>query len=290
MANVYREILEAREDMTEWLIHFTRDADGASARDVLLRILAEGALRPGRALRGGRPTIYGPTPAVCFSEQPVGAFLKYLMARAGHPFGPTGYGMLMHKHDAFADGALPVIYGLRGTSEIDLDHQSYIAGARQLAPECIPFEEQYRYVAFAPTREPHPLDWSHEREWRWCPASRGVADSFALGGSGWATGNGMSQGRCHVMVERDADVVWLQERLPAVRAAAAQGDEDSDEVAYRRGRWLRTLRDVNVVSVETTRRALAGNDRRYYRVESWPHEALPSVVPSNTSTNAPRAP
>ena len=40
-----------------------------------------------------------------------------------------------------------------------------------LRPTDLPFDEQYRYVAFAPTRKPYPMDWSHEREWRWSAAS-----------------------------------------------------------------------------------------------------------------------
>ena len=51
MASVYEQILAAREDMTEWLIHFTRGQPPATARDMLLKILSEGLLRPGWALR-----------------------------------------------------------------------------------------------------------------------------------------------------------------------------------------------------------------------------------------------
>lgn len=47
MASVYEKILAAREDMTEWLTHFTRGQGQATPRDILLKILSEGLLRPG---------------------------------------------------------------------------------------------------------------------------------------------------------------------------------------------------------------------------------------------------
>ena len=278
MANVYRAILRAREDMTEWLIHFTRAGGGTDARGVLLKILAEGALRPGRAVRGGRPTIYGPQPAVCFSEQPLGAFLTYVDARAGDRFGPSSYGVLVHKHDAYVEGALPVIYGLNGAEEMDLDHPDYLAGARQLLPECVPLDEQHRYVAFAPNRDPHPLDWSHEREWRWTPAGYSIEGCFALGGSGTAGGRGMSNGRCHVFVERDQDVEWLHAQLPVALAAAAADDAEGRMAGYRRAWWRNAVGEARVFSLETARRRLNENQRAYYRVETWPENARPYLV------------
>ena len=38
---------------------------------VLLKILHDGYIRAGWSIRNGKPTIYGPTPAVCFTEMPL---------------------------------------------------------------------------------------------------------------------------------------------------------------------------------------------------------------------------
>ena len=138
MSTVYRDILRRRRDMTEWLIHFTRDRNGASAREVVRSILIEGALRPDFATRGTPPknTIYGPSPAVCFSEQPLSAFLQYLAARAD-PSAMAGYGILIHKHDVYAAGGLPVIYGLGVAEELQPGHPLYDPTRRLLDPSRI---------------------------------------------------------------------------------------------------------------------------------------------------------
>jgi len=201
MATTYEQILKAREDMTEWLIHFTRGQSELSACEVLLKILAEGLLRPGWAPRTTsgsgltNRTVFGPTPAVCFSEQPVYALLKYTQVRPmAAPFG-----VFVHKSDAFADGALPVIYGIDGTRELEDGQSGYVMDQRTLDPRELSIDEQYRYVAFALYRfggQP-PIDWTHEREWRWSSGPRGhaIAGSFALPGSGVSGGLGYGEGR-----------------------------------------------------------------------------------------------
>lgn len=117
-------------------------------------------------------TIYGPAPAVCFSEQPLAMFAQYLAARADLA-AMAGYGLLIHKHDLYVAGGLPVIYGLGLAREPGPGDDGYDPSRRLLDPTRISLYEQYRYVAFAPNRKPNPLDWSHEREWRW-PSDSGT--------------------------------------------------------------------------------------------------------------------
>lgn len=72
----------------------------------------------------------------------------------------AGYGILIHKHDVYAAGGLPVIYGLGAAEELQPGHPLYDPTRRLLDPSRIGLAEQYRYVAFAPNREAFPLDWS----------------------------------------------------------------------------------------------------------------------------------
>jgi hypothetical protein len=239
MPTPYQQILAAREDMTEWLIHFTRGQPPLTARDVLLKILAEGLLRPGWALRTTvgngvtNRTVFGPRPAVCFTEQPVGALMKYVAVR---PMA-TPYGILVHKNDAFADGALPAIYGLNLAHELKPGDPAYVPGHRTLDPVGLPIDEQYRYVTLALYRfsSPHPIDWTHEREWRWSTAPRGhpIAGGFALSGSGTSSDLGLSEGRVHVFVDNDADVVWLKAQLLAAWTLVRNAPATTQDSRYR---------------------------------------------------------
>ncbi len=272
MSVIYRAILERRRDMTEWLIHFTRSSDCGSPRDVLLRILTEGALRPGFACRGdlSRPTVYGPVPAVCLTEQPIGAFIEYLRAR-NQPASMAGYGLLIHKHDVYVAGGMPAIYGLRNTVEVQVGEPGYELNKRILRSEYLPPEEQYRYLALAPTRTPYPLDWTHEREWRWPSSSSHAEDQvFHLSGQ-YRTDRGTFEGRVHALVDTDEDVGWLQQSM--------RHAYDQDEVGKLRwgwpwdysSVWRDHLQKVSILSLATARRELAADNSAFYRFEEWPN-------------------
>ncbi len=288
MASVYEQILAAREDMTEWLIHFTRGQGQVAARDILLKILSESLLRPGWASRTTvgsgvtNRTVFGPRPAVCFTEQPVGALLKYVAVR---PMA-TPFGVLVHKKDAFADGALPVIYGLDLARELEPSDPGFVAGHRTLDPTELSLDEQYRYVVFTLHRfgSPHPIDWTHEREWRWSSQPRGhaISDCFALPGSGTSSGLGMSEGRVHVFVEKDSDVAWLKANLTAAWTAVKNAPATVQDARYEWccDRWFDSLQqDVHVFSLEEAQRELARGNRAVYRLETWlpTHTRVPVV-------------
>ena len=152
--SIYLAIRQSRNDLTDWAIHWVRPSEAESAFQVLLRIVKQGILRPGLAPRGNppRPTIYGPLRAVCFTEQPLLEFAKYVQIRASDAE-VTGYAVAVHREDLFAEGGMPVISGLSSsTIEVDATHPDHKPGFRILDPICLPLDEQYRFVAFSPTR------------------------------------------------------------------------------------------------------------------------------------------
>lgn len=190
-----------RSDLSDWLIHFVHpwDADNdprvsdegfetpehirklrpehhaywddadrefvmyqeSDSFSVLLKILQEGHLRAGWSFRNRRPTIYGPSPAVCFTEMPLHSFLSYA-AEAKKRGTVDHYGIALLRREVFKAGGRPVIYGLT-EEHAELDGR----WPRCLDPSCgIGSHEQYRYVATGMAMD-RKLDWTHEREWRW---------------------------------------------------------------------------------------------------------------------------
>lgn len=175
----------ARYDLSDRLIHFFRAVDPAHADTPVLPehwsfasveiwddpfspfFLMRNALRQGRlwatwSVRSGRRTIYGPDPAVCLTEMPIAAFVEAGHARAARGEAMSPYGLVFPKAAMFGAGARSVIYGLSG----DVTVSDAEDGARLIAPAQLPSREQYRYVTYAPTAA-RPIDWTHEREWRW---------------------------------------------------------------------------------------------------------------------------
>lgn len=278
MSDTYRKILRSRNDMTEWLIHFTHKSfvkfDWVEAKENLFGIVSDGVIRAGWSLRGGRPTIYGPSPAVCFTEQPLFAFCQYLEARPDREC-ISGCGVLVHKHDAFAEGSNPVIYGLNLVNELSAGQAGYEPKKRVLSTTSLPYNEQYRYVAFAPNREGDPVDWTHEREWRWSHEQAEPAiGGFPLCGSlRSSTERGRSQGRVHVFVETESDIAWLKQRIAPFVANLGR----PDKFVYRE-RWLSHLRDkVRVLSLERVRTEVRAGNRAFARLEGWPESELSTI-------------
>ena len=86
-------------------------APDESAFVVLLKIIRDGHIRSSWAFRKNRPTVYGPRAAVCFTEMPLYALIDYAKRRQKE-VGTYAVGLL--KHELFAAGGRPVIYGLSG--------------------------------------------------------------------------------------------------------------------------------------------------------------------------------
>ena len=175
-----------RHDQTAWLIHFVRDRDpkqdfpsedargpghyaggelelNAKAFEVLKTIIRLGGLKPGYSFRKGRTTIYGGQPAVCATEMPLYAFATYARerAKAGNV---SAYGIAFLKSEFYAAGGRPAIYGL-STENVTCHNDR--STRRIIDEKVLPQREQYRYVAHNPGQPVRPIDWSHEREWRW---------------------------------------------------------------------------------------------------------------------------
>jgi hypothetical protein len=172
-----------RFDLSDYLIHFFRDVDlqgqnyihfpdhcgfnNLAHSDYLdARFLLRCAIRHCKisaswSFRGAVRTIYGESPAVCFTDMPVSAFMKTSVDRLSMGENIGLYALLLPKDDMFNIGARPVIYGLDGFCySLPSGHGG---GKRIINSKLLPLNEQYRYVTYAPGS----VDWTHEREWRW---------------------------------------------------------------------------------------------------------------------------
>lgn len=175
-----------RFDLSDRLIHFFRDVDTTSQdcppmpEHFAFNSFVEGEIYPAFfllrsavrlqrlwatwSIRGGVRTVYGPRPAVCFTEMPLAAFIETSKARAARGEKISTYGLTFQKSALYERGALPVIYGLTNRH---LSLPSGVGGGPRIFPhDVLAEEEQYRYVTFSPTGG-KPVDWTHEREWRW---------------------------------------------------------------------------------------------------------------------------
>ncbi len=276
MASIYQDLLASRRDMTDWLIHFTRASLKETARERLLRILVSGVLRPGFAKRGERSqsTIYGKNPAVCFTEQPIESFLCYLKVRRNNN-AMSGYGVLVHKHYVYAAGGLPVIYGLGGANLIEEGDPDFDPERRLLGSGDLPYMEQYRYVAFAPNRHGDPLDWSHEREWRWS-ANQGNPfefPAFPLGFAGGSSARGYMKPRIHAFVDKEKDIQWIQR---GVKSELRKDDEEPDtrfEVEDYSLDWRKQIKKVKLISLERARTEIGEGNQEYATFDTWPESS-----------------
>lgn len=177
-----------RHDHTAWVTHFVRDrkpeqdfpgededecgtyAGGelewdADAFTILKTIIRLGGLTPGYSFRKGRTTIYGGQPALCATEMPLYAFATYARKRADTSK-VSAYGISFLKSEFYQAGGRPAIYGL---STGAVRNKRSTATCRIMNEDILPRREQYRFVAHNPGGAQTPIDWSHEREWRWIP-------------------------------------------------------------------------------------------------------------------------
>ena len=164
----YHENREIDDRFDDWRIkdeeHFHSGYE-PSAFEVLLKIIDDGHIRSTWAFRRNRPTVYGPRAATCFTEMPLYALVDYAKVRQTDAVGLYAIGVL--KKELFQAGGRPVIYGLSGKHVVSSRQSTDRGWPRKLAPSCgIAETEQYRYVAMSQDPQ-RPIDWSHEREWRW---------------------------------------------------------------------------------------------------------------------------
>lgn len=171
-----------RFDLSNYLIHFFRDIDMDGDNAIVLPehmgwstiieeqpipaiLMLRAALRNGRlwatwSFRNGVRTIYGPHPAVCLTDMPIAAFVEASRERYARGEAMGEVALVFPKSKMRSLGAHPVIYGL---SQGLTNWPRGVGGTpRLLPPEVLPLLEQYRYVT-----DGRPIDWTHEREWRW---------------------------------------------------------------------------------------------------------------------------
>lgn len=123
------------------------------------------ALRNGRlwatwSYRNRARTIYGPNPAICFTDMPIAAFVESSRERHARGEAMAEVALVFPKLQMKGLDARPAIYGL---SKDPTAWPSGRGGGPRIFPaDVLPLHEQYRYVTDA-----YPIDWSHEREWRW---------------------------------------------------------------------------------------------------------------------------
>ncbi|HHF3026182.1 TPA: DUF4427 domain-containing protein [Vibrio diabolicus] len=175
-----------RFDLSDYLIHFFRDVDQESNNYILFPehagfnninhsikldalFLMRCALRHYKlcaswSYRNGVRTIYGSSPAVCFTDMPLAAFIQTSNERLKRGENIGQYALMLPKNVMFSAGARPVIYAL-SSEDIKLAY-SKNAEDRIIDTLQLPLDEQYRYVTYNPSIA-RPIDWTHEREWRW---------------------------------------------------------------------------------------------------------------------------
>jgi hypothetical protein len=162
-----------RTDLSNKLIHFVRAANrgesdywlsemhsyefafGELVEDdlispffILRRILRKLQILSTWSYRNGNSTIRGNFPVTCFTDMPISAFVATSIERLSKNQKISNYALVFDKKQMFEIGARPVIYGTTRGEEL-------------------PETEKYRFVSYDPTRIPYPIDWTHEREWRW---------------------------------------------------------------------------------------------------------------------------
>ncbi|HLE18050.1 MAG TPA: hypothetical protein VI728_07170 [Syntrophales bacterium] len=127
-----------RDDVSDNLIHLSKDTTDLTAANALLSILKE------KKLRGGSTFIKGAYTCVCFSEAPIGK-LAYILAEPsvnGIRYKP--FGIMVGKKWLYERGGRPVIY------QPDAEFELLCEGQR------------FRHVRY----EPDKVDFTWEREWR----------------------------------------------------------------------------------------------------------------------------
>lgn len=172
-----------RFDLSDYLIHFYRDVNLDSGSHILLpehcgfncnhhntlidaRYLLRLALRNNKlsaswSYRNNIRTIYGCSPAICYTDMPISAYLESGFNRMNNRENIGLYALVFPKDKMFQVGARPVIYALDSDNSICFD--SDVGDERIINTDVLPLIEQYRYVTYVPNR----IDWTHEREWRW---------------------------------------------------------------------------------------------------------------------------
>lgn len=236
------------------------------ALQVLLKIITDGHIRASWAFRNGRPTVYGPRAAVCFTEMPLYALVKYAKQRSNDSVRTYAVGIL--KRELFAAGGRPVIYGLSGKHvERKLKRPFNRGWPRYLAPACgIDDTEQFRYVAMSADPE-RLIDWSHEREWRWVDHE----DQCSCPGLPiWLFEEPFSFSRVFVVVPDSTEAERVLDRLQELHDTGAN---DFDHLFCRR-----TLEATSVIALDRLDMDPPNSEGKPLRLEDVPAVQIQNFV------------
>jgi len=138
----------SRSDLSQWVVHFVRTAaylapnQIGNATEIFISILTEGQLRPSQS---EHITRYCPSGATCFYDAPPAVWPEIIST---NPNARQPLGLIVQKTALWHLGGRPVIY------------------TDQVSVEYWPAPERYRIVHTDLMRQPQPIDWTHEREWR----------------------------------------------------------------------------------------------------------------------------
>ncbi len=267
MTQDWLKIKQSRSDLSDYLIHWTRDSsvDGVtkSPFEVLKSILKCGYLRPSFAPRtsvfgrGTRRTVRGPHPVVCFTEQPLSAFVKSCNTL---PDRYRPYAVAVRKDRLFEYGGRPVVYG-------DED----LLGS-------LPEHEKFLWVAFNPIPKSslggYPLDWTHEREWR------STVNDYKVTGLGTYLTDGVPL----LLPQTDSHryLPWVivsstDEAAEMRRWVESLGEYKGANVLQRE--YHRNLRYVPIVPLDEVRMRLSKGENSWARIDTLPYSELePSIA------------
>ena len=172
----WERIRKERPDITDYVIHWVRPKyEGGKVTKspaILVEIIESGYLKPTFATRSSiydrskRPTVRGPYPAACFTEQSLENFIKSCQVLPSH-YHP--YGVALYKRALYQYGGTPVIYASEGILGIPLrpNEPGYETG-KEIYKNGLPKDYQYLWGRYdpIPNEQGYAVDWTHEREWR----------------------------------------------------------------------------------------------------------------------------
>ncbi len=131
-----------RLDHSEFLIHFTKGTTDLDAYENFKSIVRDGRINCGKGF------VIQPNCCVCFTEAPMKCLNKDDTFNLEYFKRYNPFGFLFSKKYIASLGGRHVIY------------------SPQTERDNIPVDMRWRYVRYEPNRNPQPLDFTWEREWR----------------------------------------------------------------------------------------------------------------------------
>jgi hypothetical protein len=136
-----------RSDLSQFVVHFIRGVVFQPdklwyANEVFCKIINEGQILPSQS-----PFItrFCPSGATCFYDAPPNVWPEIIST---NPSARQPLGIIVSKQALWSLGGRPAIYTENSTDDY------------------WPIAERYRIVHTDLMRQPQPIDWTHEREWR----------------------------------------------------------------------------------------------------------------------------